>query len=920
MINCNATSPCVKRVILILTLCLASLHGLTAQERIIIDWDYEGSSFTEFVEKTESIYPFKFYFNDEWVRELRLGNYGDSIALTDLLDHLFYEKALYYFRDNSGNFIITKNFTVRVDDSELPDSGSLIPPSVYYESRDAGELSGNLFREIGNPAERNRPGSVVVSGYITDSDTREPVAGATVYVRKLSAGTLSNQYGFYSLTLPRGIHTVQFSFVGMKETMVDLNLYGEGEMNIEMKSTLIPLKEAVVSADRSVALQRPEVGMEKMTVATLRLTPANMGEANIINSFLLMPGVQSVGEGSAGFNVRGGSADQNLILLYGAPLYNSSHFFGFFSAVNSDVIKDATLYKGGIPARYGGRASSVLDIGARDGDRNAFAGNAGISPVTTHLMVEGPIIKDTLFYLLAGRTTYSNWVFKVFDNAFLNKSRASFYDLNGRLSYDINRNNKIDLSSYFSSDAFRFNSDTTYLYSNSIVSLRWRHFFNSRFFSVFSLNNSRYNYDISSESLVTEAFRLSHTINSTGAKADFNIYRGRHEINFGLDAVLYAVSPGDYQPTGDSSLIVPSTIQRERGLESSLYIDDNFKLNDHLSLTAGIRLSSFLAFGPRSVYLYDPSYSKGVSTIIDTVSYSPGEIIKAMGGPEYRLSLNFRPTGSSSVKLNYNKTRQYLHLLSNTASISPTDIWKLSDYHLRPQVCDQFAAGYYQMMFKGKLEASLELYYKKMRNAVEFKGGTRIVMEENMEQFLVDARGKAYGAEFMIRKEEGRLLWSVGYTYARTFLQTTGRYSDEIINGGEWFPANYDKPHDLSVAFNYLASRRISLSSSFVYSTGRPITFPIASYSLGDLSLIHYSDRNKYRIPDYMRLDLSVKVTGNLRSRKIAHPYWTFSVYNLLGRENVYSIYFKNEDNIITGYKLSVFGRAIPSVTFSFDF
>ena len=433
MTHYNDPSPGVKRTLLILTACLLSLHGLTAQERIIIDWDYEGMSFSEFAVRTESIHPFKFFYKDEWVRDLQLGSYGDNIPLTDLLDRLFYEKALYYFRDNQGNFVITRNFTVRVSDSALPDSGSLIPPSVYYETRDAGELSGNLFREIGNPAERNRPGTVVVSGYITDSDTREPVAGATVFVRKLSAGTLSNQYGFYSLTLPRGIHTVQFSFVGMKETLVDLNLYGEGEMNIEMKSTLIPLKEAVVSADRSVALQRPEVGMEKMTVATLRLTPANMGEANIINSFLLMPGVQSVGEGSAGFNVRGGSADQNLILLYGAPLYNSSHFFGFFSAVNSDIIKDATLYKGGIPARYGGRTSSVLDIGARDGDRNAFAGNAGISPVTTHLMVEGPIIKDTLFYLLAGRTTYSNWVFKVFDNEFLNKSRPSFYYPNGTL-------------------------------------------------------------------------------------------------------------------------------------------------------------------------------------------------------------------------------------------------------------------------------------------------------------------------------------------------------------------------------------------------------------------------------------------------------------------------------------------------------
>ncbi len=910
----------MRYALLILIASLLNLQGLFAQDDVIIDWDYEGTTFGEFVQKTESLHLFRFFYQDGWVKDLKLGNYGDSIPLAGLLDRLFYEKALYFFRDNSGNIVITKNFTVRIPGGQVSDSGSLIPPSVYYETPDKMLFSGNLFREVGNPAEKNRPGTVVVSGYITDKDTKEPVAGATAYVRQLSAGTLSNQYGFYSLTLPRGIHSVRFSFVGMKEIIVDLNLYGEGEMDIEMNSTLIPLKEAVVSADRSVTLRRPEVGMEKMTIATLKLTPANMGEANIVNSFLLMPGVQSVGEGSAGFNVRGGSADQNLILLYDAPLYNSSHFFGFFSAVNSDIIKDATLYKGGIPAKYGGRTSSVLDIGARDGARKAFAGNAGISPVTTHLMLEGPIIKDTLFYILTGRTTYSNWIFKLFDNAFLNKSSASFYDLNGRLTYDIDRNNKIDLSSYFSRDLFRFNSDTTYLYNNNIVAFRWRHFFNSRFFSVLSVNNSRYNYDISSESLVTEAFRLSHTINSTGLKADFNGYKGRHEINFGLDAVIYSVTPGDYMPAGDSSRIAPMTIPKEKALEPSIYIEDNFKLNENLSVNAGLRFSSFFAFGPRTIFLYDPTYSKGMSTIIDTVTYSPGQVIRVMGGPEYRLSFNYRPSGSSSFKLNYNRTRQYLHLLSSTASISPTDIWKLSDYHLKPQVCDQFAAGYYQLMFSGRLETSVEVYYKKIRNAIEFKGGTRIVMEENIEQYLVDARGKAYGAEFMIRKETGRVLWSLGYTFARTFLQTTGAYSDEIINRGEWFPANYDKPHDLSLSFNYLASRRISFSSNFVYSTGRPITFPIASYNLGNLSLIHYSDRNKYRIPDYMRLDLSLRISGNLRSRKIAHPYLTFSVYNLLGRENVYSVYFRHQNNIITGYKLSVFGRAIPSVTFSFDF
>ncbi len=910
----------MRSLVLILIIISSSLCSLTAQEDIIIKWNYQDLPFKDFAAKVENEFPLRFFYRDEWINDLKLGSYGEDIPLSKLLDNLFSGKSLYYFADNFGNIVLTKDFIVKISDDQALDSLKLVPPTIYYDVQDEKKLSGNLFLEIGNPAEKNRAGDVVVSGYITDKDTKEPVSGATVYIKKLLKGTFSNAYGFYSLTLPRGIHLVQFSFVGMNEIKVDLNLYGTGEMNIEMNSTLIPLQEAIITADKSVTLQRPEVGMEKMNAATLRLIPTTMGEANIVNSFLLVPGVQTVGEGASGFNVRGGSAGQNLVLLNGAPLYNTSHFFGFFSAVNADIIKDVTLYKGGIPSRFGGRTSSVLDIGARDGSRNEFEGNAGISPVTTHLMIEGPLKKDTLFYILAGRTTYSNWLFKIFDNPYLNNSKASFYDLNGKITYDINKKNKIDLSSYYSHDAFSFNSDTTYRYRNNIVALRWRHFFTSRFFSVFTVNNSHYNYDISSESIITEAFVTSHAINSTGLKADFNHFKGRHEINFGIDAVRYAVSPGDYMPSSDSSLVIPNSIQKEKALETSIYLEDRFALTDYVSINAGIRFPSFFTFGPKTVFIYDPSYSKGVSTIIDTVNYGSGQICKAYAGLEYRISLNLRPSGMSSIKLNYNRTRQYLHLLSNTASISPTDIYKLSDSYLKPQICDQYAVGYYQLLFNGGLETSVELYYKSLKNMTDFKGGTRILMEENIEQYLIDALGKAYGIELLLKRDEGRVRWSLGYTFSRTFLKSTGAYSDEIINAGEWFPANYDKPNDLSVTFNYLATRRLSFSANYVYSTGRPITYPIASYQMGNLNLLHYSDRNKYRIPDYMRIDIGLSVSGNLKSRKIAHPYWTFSIYNLLGRDNVYSVYFTNEDNVIRGYQLSVFANAIPSVTFSFDF
>jgi hypothetical protein len=735
----------MKLKILIPVLFLSVFSNLIAQDEIKITWDYTDLTFKEFVSRAENQYKLRFYYKDEWVNELKPGNFNGIVSLTEFLNALFKGASLYYFIDDAGNVIITKNFAVKFSDNQDDENLNYIPPSNYYDVQDRNQMAGNAFFDIGNPADKNKQGNVTISGYITDSDTKEPVSGVTVFNQKLSAGTISNEFGHYSLTLPRGAHLLQFSFIGMKGKMININLYGTGELNVDMKSMLIPLKETVVSAQKNVVLQRYETGIEKINIASFKLLPTPMGESDIIKSFLLVPGIQSVGEGSAGFNVRGGSSDQNLILLYGAPVYNSSHFFGFFSAVNSDIIKDVTLYKGGIPVRFGGRISSVLDIGTKEGNRKEYAGNAGISPITTHLMFEGPIVKDTCTFILTGRTTYSNWVLNLIDNALLRNSQASFYDLNGKVTYDIDKNNKIDFSSYLSHDSFRFNSDTVYSYDNKIFSLRWRHFFNSQFFSILTANNSNYKYDVSSQRPACEGFILSHKINSTGFKADFYWYQGRHEVNYGLDLTRYSVLPGSYLPSGDSSMVLSKSIQKEKALEAAMYIDDKFVLTEYLSINAGIRLSSFFTSGPRSVLIYDPEYSKNRSTIIDTLNFKPGKLVKAYIGPEFRISMNFRTSGRSSFKINYNRTRQYLHLLSNTTSISPTDTWKLSDYYLKPQTGDQYAAGFYQMLFRNTVETSVEVYYKQIRNIVDFKGGTSLVMNENLETDLLKVSGKAYG-------------------------------------------------------------------------------------------------------------------------------------------------------------------------------
>jgi hypothetical protein len=901
-------------------LLLSLTISLGAQEKYSLSSNYKDISFSDFVTKVENILPVKFYYVDDWIKDLKIGDYPECTTLQCIMDNVLKGTTLYYYIDDSGNVVLTNNYAVKVTNTPVEKNSKYLPPSDFSGTADNQKITGNASVDIGNPAEKNKIGNVTITGYITNKDTKEPVSGVTVFVQKLTLGTISNEYGYYSLTLPRGSYPMQFSFIGMKEKTVNLNLYGAGNLNVDMSSVLIPLKETVVSAQKSVTLQRFEVGAEKINITSFKLLPTSMGETDIIKSVLLIPGVQTVGEGSAGFNVRGGSADQNLILLYGAPIYNSSHFFGFFSAVNSDIIKDVTLYKGGIPSRYGGRISSVLDIGTKEGNRNEFAGTAGISPITTHISVEGPIIKDTLTYMLTARTTYSNWVFGMINDPALHKSRASFYDLNGKITYDLNRKNKIDFSAYTSHDSFKFNSDTVYSYNNNIFALKWRHFFTNRFISTFTLNNSSYNYDIFSQNSKTEAFVLSHNVNNTGFKADFNWFLGRNEINFGLDLTRYAISPGKYLPYGDSSLVVPNIIKSEHAYEGALYIDDKFLLTDYLSVNVGMRMSSFISLGPQSVLLYNPEYSKSKSTVTDTLNFKAGQATSKYAGPEFRVSLNFRISDKSSIKINYNRTRQYLHLLSNSTTIAPTDTWKLCDYYLKPQIGDQVAMGFYEMLFKSSFEASAEVYYKGIRNMVDFKGGTNLIMDNNIEKDIVNVKGKAYGLELVLKRTEGKFRYSIGYTYSRTFIRSIGTFSDEIINSGKWFPANFDKPHDLIVTFNYIFSRRISFSSNYTYSTGRPITYPIATYDISDKLLVTYSDRNEYRIPDYSRLDLSLNVGGNLKSHKIAHPNWTFSIYNVLGRQNVYSIYFKNVGNMVKGYKLSVFGRAIPSVTFSFDF
>jgi len=908
----------LKIILFIIAFTLAGY--VEAQEVYAINWDYKDQSFAEFRIRVEDQFNLKFLFKEEWVRDLKLTEYQGCNDLNCILNNLFRNRSLYYFFDESDNVIITKDFAILKENEAPGDKEAFLkesePPGI--PSRSGKEV--NSFVEIGNRNEMERPERAEISGYVLDAETGTGVTGVTVQIKNLSAGTFTGEQGQFKISLPRGFYEVQFSSIGYKEKRVNLSLYGPGELNLEIEKDIVQLNEILVSANKNVMLDRFEVGVEKINFSSARLVTTSMGEKDIIKSIILLPGVQSVGEGSAGFNVRGGSADQNLILLHGAPVYNSSHFFGFFSAVNSDLITDLTLYKGGIPSRYGGRISSVLDIETKEGNYKEFGGNIGISPITSHLMVEGPVIEDTLSYHFTARSTYSNWILGMVKNPLLRNNEASFYDLSGKITWKPDKKNMLDLFSYYSHDFFRLNIDNTYGYDNNILALRWIHNYNDRLSSLISINNSNYRYNISNNDIITIAYRLSHRINSSELKADFNWLNGKHKINFGLDVNKYAVLPGSINSTSDSSSVMTHEIDREDAFECSVYLEDSFVLTDFLSLKAGARFSSFFSMGPQTVYSYSPDFSKTNSSIIDSVSYGSGRFYNSYAGPELRLSLNFHISDRNSVKINYNRTRQYLHLLSNSSAISPTDTWKLCDLYLKPEIGDQYAVGFYKVLAKNSLEASVELYYKEIKNMVDYKGGSTLTMIDNIEQYMINAEGKAYGLELVLKNTEGRKRFNIAYTYSRTLMKSTGRFRDEIINSGKWYPAAYDKPHNLVLSYQLLYSRRFTFSADYIYSTGRPYTLPTSTYYYNQVLFINYSDRNKYRIPDHSRLDVSCKISGNLRSKKIAHPNLVLSIYNLLGRENAYSVFFQREGSEIRGYKLSVFGRQIPSVTLSFDF
>ena len=695
---------------------------------------------------------------------------------------------------------------------------------------------------------------------------------------------------------------------------------GDGKFNIEMQTQIISLKRVVVSTEKASNIRSLQMGAQKIDIKTIKQVPVVFGEADVLRVVLTLPGVKSVGEASTGLNVRGGSTDQNLILFNDATIYNPSHFFGLFSAFNPEVIKDVELYKSSIPAKYGGRLSSVLEINSREGNKKNISGSAGIGLLTSRLTLEGPLIKDRSSFIIGARTTYANWLLNLLPSQYKH-SKAGFYDFNVNIHHEINKKNALYFTAYRSEDKFNLNSDTSYNYANNNISLKWKHIFNNSLYALFTAGYDNYQYNISSESNPVNAYSLGFDINQVNFKAHFNYFvNTKHTIEFGLNNILYKLHPGTYKPVGKESLIITDKMSAEQALESALYISDKYTISPELSVEAGMRYSVFNVLGPQSFNVYAGGVPKTEDNIIRTAVYGKNKFIKTYQGPEIRLSARYSFSDDFSVKAGYNSQRQYIHVLSNTAAIAPTDIWKLSDPNIKPQYGDQVSVGFYKNFKSNTIETSVEFYYKKIKDYLDYKSGAVLVLNHHIETDVINTKGKAYGIEVLIKKLTGKLNGWLSYTYSRTLLKMDDPAAGEIINRGMYYPANSDKPHDITFISNYRLNHRFSFSLNATYSTGRPITLPVGRFFYDNGERTLYADRNANRIPDYFRTDLSMNLDGNHKVHQKTHNSWTIGVYNLTGRKNPYSVYFISENGIVNGYKLSIFGNPIPFINFNIRF
>lgn len=913
---------------LLLVLMLGTQAHARQKSEIRITGVFEKMQLPEFFEKLEAQAPVHFFYDSKKLDSVEVNLRAENELLSSVLEKALKGTLLQFAVDADNNVYITRGARIATSlprgffpapgrPAPVPAADSLVDYDLA-QKKSRVVTSENKLYEIGIKTNTVR-GNAIVTGTVRNAKTGEPVVNASVFIDSRYY-TVTDSYGNYSLTVPAGKYTLNILGLGMRDTKLQLAVYSDGKLDVELAEQITTLKEVVVSSRKTLNITNVNMGVARLDIQTIRKVPSVFGEADILRVITSLPGVKTVGEASTGFNVRGGSADQNLILYNESTIYNPSHFFGIFSAFNPEVVNEIELYKSSIPAKFGGRLASVLDINSREGNKKKITGSAGVGPVTSRVHLEGPIDKDKTSFILGARTTYANWLLKILPDEYKN-SKAAFQDVNLGISHRIDSTNNIYFSGYFSNDRFSLNSDTVYGYSNRNFSLKWKRNFTRRLTAEFIGGYDQYQYKVTSDANETNAFALKFAIQQLYLRTNFVYYLNQqHGFDFGLSTLRYKLDPGTYEPKGKGSLVQKEEVEAEQALESAAYITHRFNPSNKFSINTGVRFSLYQYLGPQSVDYYAPGLPVTEGNRTETRSYGKGKTINSYSGPEFRFSIRYSLTPSFSVKAGYNSQRQYIHMLSNTTAIAPTDIWKLSDPNIKPQRGDQVSLGFYKNLKQNTIETSVELYYKRIYDYLDYKPGATLLLNQNIETDVINTRGKAYGVEVLLKKPGGKLNGWVSYTYSRILLRSDDPDLGILVNNGEFYPANYDKPHDVTLTGNFRVSHRFSVSLNGSYSTGRPITLPIGRYYYAGSQRVLYSERNAYRIPDYFRMDFSMNIEGNHKVHQRTHGSWTIGLYNMLGRKNPYSVYFVSENGLVNGYKLSIFGSVIPFVNYNIRF
>lgn len=874
----------------------------------MVSGQFRKQSLPVFFHQLSEQYGIRFFFQPQWIDTISIDRDFRETPLVQVMNSLFRNTNITWRTFQDDALVI---FPVPVNDSK-------------------STLDEMQFLVIGDPRNEGRYKKATLKGRLLDGKNGNPLPGAVIQETRSRKGTSTDAGGYFTFELATGEGNLQFSYLGYQPVHQKIRLIENGYAEFDIFEESHNIAEVTITG-KDADLPRAQMSLISMEVNKIKELPVLMGEVDIMRGMTMQAGVQTVSELSSGFNIRGGNTDQNLLMINGSPVFNASHLFGFLSLINPDLVNEVRLFKGGMPARYGERVASVMEVDIKDGNDETLRLAGGLGIINSRLSIDGPLSKNKKLTLTAGgRSSYSNWVIKQVPNPDISQSIAGFYDVAGKLTYKFNPHNRISGMFYLSSDEYSTSTQSTLGYGSLLGTLQLRNRFTDRLTGDGNMAFSRYKYRLTdlADGKSEEAYYLDNQLQYSSLKYNLRYhFNEKSTVEGGFNAMYYLIHPGEVTGKADPSLIVPTKLHPEKALEWAGYLSSETEITPRFSLSLGLRMSSFSSIGTPVVYLYDPEQPRTPGSVIDSLTFAPGEISKTYRQPEPRLLFRYEIKPGKILKLNFQRISQYIFQLSNNAVISPADTWKTSDYHLKPLISDQVALGIEIKTLPKAVELSFETYFKKLRNLLEYKNGANILMNPHIETGLIPSVGYSYGFEFQAQKNSGRLTGWFNYTFSRTMRKTNSLWKEEQLRSGTWYPSEYDRPHDFSTGATYNISRRWRFSGNFEYISGRPVTLPERLYRYAGESLVYYSERNKYRMPSYHRLDVAVTLDENLRKKRMWKGSWTFSVYNVYGRHNPYSVYYRktipsaeNNYRIYSMFKLSVIGVPVPSLTYNFKF